>query len=228
MDGDRLSCLVDLESVKLAAAVVLLSPYVPLLFMGEEYAEDCPFLYFVSHTDPQLIEAVRQGRQREFESFRWSGPCPDPQSMETFIRSRLDWDKRSQSHHRIIWTFYQRLMTLRKALTDWVSKKGLRVRSLGRSQILVCHRHETSVDLQWVANFSCQVQSVGVRAPEGTWNKVLDSADPVWLGPGSSVPDRITGDQVVAMAPRSVAVFTWDHGPEACRVAAARAEVSLV
>ncbi len=66
MLGDRLSRLVPFESLKLAAGVVLTSPFVPLLFMGEEYGETAPFQYFVSHGDPDLVEAVRQGRREEF------------------------------------------------------------------------------------------------------------------------------------------------------------------
>ena len=71
MLGERLSSLVDFESLKLAAGVVLLSPFIPLLFMGEEYGETAPFLYFISHSDPALIEAVRKGRKEEFKEFTW-------------------------------------------------------------------------------------------------------------------------------------------------------------
>jgi maltooligosyltrehalose trehalohydrolase len=82
--GERLSRLVDFESLKLAAGTLLLSPYVPLLFMGEEYAEEAPFLYFVSYTDPGLVAAVREGRKTEFEAFQGEQQCPDPQEAESF------------------------------------------------------------------------------------------------------------------------------------------------
>ena len=88
--GERLAALVPLERRRLAAAILLLSPYVPLLFMGEEYGETNPFLYFTSHEDPALAAAVRDGRRREFASFGWAGEVPDPQAPETFARSRLD------------------------------------------------------------------------------------------------------------------------------------------
>src|SRR5262249_23569043 len=77
--GERLTALTDFEGLKLAAGLVLLSPYVPLLFMGEEYGETSPFLYFVSHGDPALIDAVRRGRREEFKKFAWQGEPPDPQ-----------------------------------------------------------------------------------------------------------------------------------------------------
>jgi maltooligosyltrehalose trehalohydrolase len=69
--GERLSVLVDLEQQKIASAALFLSPYIPLLFMGEEYGEDNPFYYFVSHSDKLLIEQVREGRKDEFKAFMW-------------------------------------------------------------------------------------------------------------------------------------------------------------
>src|SRR3990172_2890134 len=89
MLGERLSTLVSFEALKLAAAAVILSPYIPMLFMGEEYGEESPFLYFISHMDKDLINAVREGRKADFRSFQWSGEPPDPQSEDTFNRSKL-------------------------------------------------------------------------------------------------------------------------------------------
>jgi maltooligosyltrehalose trehalohydrolase len=84
--GERLYALVDFEALKLAGTVVLLAPYVPLLFMGEEYGEETPFLYFVNHGDPGIIQAVREGRKSEFSYFAWNEKPPDPQSLDTFLR----------------------------------------------------------------------------------------------------------------------------------------------
>ncbi|MEA2240443.1 MAG: maltooligosyltrehalose trehalohydrolase [Thermoanaerobaculia bacterium] len=89
MTGDRLAATVSLEKVRLAAAAVILSPFLPMLFMGEEYGETAPFQYFTSHADPDLIESVRLGRHKEFDSFRWAGEPPDPHDAETFLRSKL-------------------------------------------------------------------------------------------------------------------------------------------
>jgi maltooligosyltrehalose trehalohydrolase len=88
--GERLATLVPPPRLRLAAATLLLAPYVPLLFMGEEYGETNPFLYFVSHGDPALVAAVREGRREEFGAFAWAGEVPDPDAEETFARSRLD------------------------------------------------------------------------------------------------------------------------------------------
>ena len=77
---------------------MLLSPFIPLLFMGEEYGETAPFQYFVSHSDPALIEAVRRGRREEFAAFAWQGEPPDPQDEATFRRSKLNHDLRREEH----------------------------------------------------------------------------------------------------------------------------------
>ncbi|MCL4485255.1 MAG: malto-oligosyltrehalose trehalohydrolase [Nitrospirae bacterium] len=89
MQGERLAALLPPEALPAIAALVLLSPGLPLLFMGEEYGETRPFLYFTDHGDPDLISAVRKGRKEEFAAFSWSGEVPDPQDPLTFERSRL-------------------------------------------------------------------------------------------------------------------------------------------
>jgi len=113
--GERLSTLLPLEKLELAAALLLLSPYVPLLFMGEEYGETNPFQYFVSHTDPELVEAVRTGRRKEFESFGWADRVPDPSAEETFAHSRLDRTALDREPwHRELLAMYRDLLRLRR------------------------------------------------------------------------------------------------------------------
>jgi maltooligosyltrehalose trehalohydrolase len=112
--GERLSALVPPEALRLAAAILLLSPYVPLLFMGEEYGELNPFLYFVSHGDPALVEAVRAGRRREFAAFRWAADVPDPQAEATFTQSKLDWSRVAAPAHAQLRALYTDLLRLRR------------------------------------------------------------------------------------------------------------------
>jgi maltooligosyltrehalose trehalohydrolase len=81
--GERLSMLVNFDKQKIAAAAIILSPYIPMLFMGEEYAEESPFLYFVSHSDRDLIKAIQEGRKEEFKNYKWSTEPPDPQDEKT-------------------------------------------------------------------------------------------------------------------------------------------------
>jgi maltooligosyltrehalose trehalohydrolase len=92
MRGERLAAIVSPAKRRLAAAVVILSPFVPMLFMGEEYGETAPFQYFTSHSDADLIEAVRKGRLEEFDDFEWVGEAPDPHDEATFQRSKLTWN----------------------------------------------------------------------------------------------------------------------------------------
>jgi maltooligosyltrehalose trehalohydrolase len=112
--GDRLASLVAPERARLAAALVLLSPYVPLLFMGEEYGETNPFLYFVHHGDPALVQSVREGRKKEFEAIGRSELQIDPQDEDTFRRSRLDWARRTTPEGARMLRLYTDLLALRR------------------------------------------------------------------------------------------------------------------
>lgn len=114
MAGERFTHLLDHERRKLAAGLMLLSPYPPMLFMGEEYAEDAPFEYFIEHSDPQLVEAVRNGRREEFESFGWTHDVPDPQDPAIFHRSKLNFDLRTEGDHATLFDLYRELLQLRK------------------------------------------------------------------------------------------------------------------
>jgi maltooligosyltrehalose trehalohydrolase len=112
--GDRIAALVGFPKSRLAAALLLLSPYVPLLFMGEEYGEMNPFHYFVDHGDLKLIEAVREGRRNEFENFGWGEDVPDPQAPDTFERSRLDRRRLVLAEHAGMRALYRDLLRLRR------------------------------------------------------------------------------------------------------------------
>ncbi len=114
--SDRLSTLADFGQLKLAAAALLLSPYPPLLFMGEEYGEPAPFHYFISHLDPDLVERVRPGRRQEFAAFHWQADFADPQAESTFAASKLDRALRHTSRHRVLWDYYRELLRLRREL----------------------------------------------------------------------------------------------------------------
>ncbi|HYL39596.1 MAG TPA: malto-oligosyltrehalose trehalohydrolase [Bryobacteraceae bacterium] len=112
--GFRLSELVSLEQCKLAAMLLLCSPYLPLLFMGEEFAASAPFLYFTSHGDPALARAVSEGRREEFADFAGAGEFADPQAAETFQKSRIDWALMDRPEQRGVRHLYGELIGLRK------------------------------------------------------------------------------------------------------------------
>jgi maltooligosyltrehalose trehalohydrolase len=113
--GDRLSTSLDHRQLALVAALVLLSPNVPLLFMGEEYGETAPFPYFVDHGDPELNERVREGRAREFPDVAEQGALFDPTDPATFLAARLQPNLAHHGEHRELRDLYRRLIELRRA-----------------------------------------------------------------------------------------------------------------
>lgn len=117
--GDRLHTLVSPGRLRLAAALLLTSPLVPLLFMGEEWAASTPFLYFTDHQDPGLAEAVRRGRRTEHAAFvRDPDDVPDPQDPATMARSVLRWDERARTPHAEVLAWYEALIRLRRGRAD--------------------------------------------------------------------------------------------------------------
>ena len=112
--GFRLPELVSLEEVKMAAMLLICSPCLPLLFMGEEFAETAPFLYFTSHTDRDLARAVTEGRRKEMADFAGTGEFADPQAIDTFEQSRISWDLVDSPRRTAMLRFYRDLLALRK------------------------------------------------------------------------------------------------------------------
>jgi maltooligosyltrehalose trehalohydrolase len=114
--GERLSQIVDMGRAKIAAAMVLLSPFVPMLFAGEEFAASTPFLYFTDFQNKELGRLVSEGRRREFVVFGWAPEeVPDPQAEETFLRSKLRWEEISEGIHAEMVEWHRRLIALRRA-----------------------------------------------------------------------------------------------------------------
>jgi maltooligosyltrehalose trehalohydrolase len=209
MLGERLSQLLDFEQQKLAAGVLLLSPFLPLLFMGEEYGETAPFQYFVSHTDPGLIAAVREGRAREFAAFAWKGDVPDPQAADTFERSRPDGSSRNQGRHGILLRFYQELIRLRKRIHGLYDpqRRCAIVTVLDEQGVLAMPLEDDRMLLLF--HFGPAPVQVTVAARNGNWEKVLESADSQWSGPGSQVPARrqSNGKIHLDLSPNSILVL---------------------
>ena len=117
--GERSSMLVSRGLLQAAAAIVLLGPWVPMLFHGEEWGASTPFLYFTDHDDPELGQAVTEGRRREFASFGWDpSEVPDPQDPETFRRSKLDWDEVSRPPHAELLQWHKDLIALRRSTPE--------------------------------------------------------------------------------------------------------------
>lgn len=203
--GDRLTATLSAEALKLAAATLLLSPHVPLLFMGEEYGEKNPFQFFTSHSDKELIKLLREGRRNEFAAFNWQGEVPDPQSEETFRQSMLSW--KTDTIPGLL-SFYQYLVAFRKtkpAMKNY--QRGQAVQQIAiHNNVLQFERHGNNEALIIYLNFGNTPETLTHQQPH-TLKKIFDSSDKQWNGPGSKLPDYIKQNQAISLNPLSSAVF---------------------
>jgi maltooligosyltrehalose trehalohydrolase len=214
MLADRYSQTMSLDQLKLAAAVVLLSPYVPMLFMGEEYGETAPFQYFVSHEDKGLIEAVRKGREEEFARFQWADKLPDPQSEDTFLRSKMNWDLQSSGNHKVIREFYRELLDLRAripALSE-LSKNDQNVVAFAEQNTLFIRRWSGESQACIAFHFGGTPVNVDAPIPAGRWKKLFDSASPTPESGEDSAGKYLNSTGVVRfeLAPWQFCMFVKD------------------
>ena len=164
--GERLSMLLGTAQLKAVAALTLLSPFVPLLFQGEEWGASTPFLYFTDHQDAELGRLVAAGRSREFSSFSWAGTVPNPQELETFTRSKLDWSELSRPPHAEIYQWYRQLIHLR------VQKRS-RTKAAVKFDAAARWLRFVHGEVLCVCNFSDAAQRVPL--PRGAWQLELRS-----------------------------------------------------
>lgn len=182
MRGERSSMLYTPAVQRLMAMAVMVSPFVPLLFMGEEWASQKPFLYFVSHSDPDLIAAVRKGRSEEFSAFQHAGEVPDPQAINTFEDSVLDWTEKDSPAHRLTLDYYRALIALRKSnpRIRGIKREHIQVDTyLSKNSLLLSFTHPGG-NSRCILNFSSDMQSFPI--PEEAWEKVWDTDDSRWGG----------------------------------------------
>ena len=166
--GERLSMLLNPLQLKAVAALTILSPFVPLLFQGEEWGARTPFLYFTDHQDKQLGQLVAEGRRREFASFGWADQVPDSQSPTTFSDSALNWDELTQPVHQDLLAWYHRMITL----------KASAIRPL--SQAATVSYDESAPWLSLILGDLCvavnfAAQPVSFALPQGNWRLLLTS-----------------------------------------------------
>jgi maltooligosyltrehalose trehalohydrolase len=187
--GDRLSTIVSFEAVKLAAALLFVSPAVPLLFMGEEYGETAPFQYFTSFIDRELSQAVRHGRAAELSRFAWTRPIPDPDAPSTFVASRLNHALAGAPRHRELYQYYRRWLELRRTYPALGAAHKQRTRAIldAAGEVLTVTRSApTGESIVLTANLTPTPRPLG--APPGRGRRLLDSADRRFGGSGPSVP----------------------------------------
>ena len=179
--GERLSMMLGLPELKSIAALTLLSPFVPLLFQGEEWGAKTPFLYFTDHENAELGRLVAEGRSREFSSFSWQGTVPNPQEAETFTRSKLDWSEMSQPAHAELLEWYRQLIRLRHgkmAAAPGTAARGARGRGRAAVKFDAAAGWLTFIHAGLLCVFNFALAAQRVRLPSGEWDLVLRSDRP--------------------------------------------------
>jgi maltooligosyltrehalose trehalohydrolase len=167
--GERLSHLLEPPILKATAALLLLSPFVPMLFQGEEWGADTPFLFFTDHHE-ELGRLVTEGRRREFAAFDWHGKeVPDPHAPETFERSKLRWSELDEPAHRDILDWHRALVALRRTIplgtpAEVAFDESGRWLTLQRGNLIAAF------------NFADQPQRIPL--PPGDWQPTLASGAP--------------------------------------------------
>lgn len=205
MLGERSSVLYSAGLQRLMAAAVLAAPYVPMLFMGEEYGEKQPFQYFVSHTDAKLADAVRKGRRKEFEQFHGKEEAPDPMAVDTFERSKLNWPLLNNKPHSTTLQLYQQLIALRKLHSAWYTLDRSRVKTvvLTDQQSLIINRWDEQESLFFLFNFSNRPQEVTIDS-ENDLVKIFDTEE------GAVMKKQTYGDdssEKIHLAAESASIF---------------------
>lgn len=207
MLGDRLTAKLSFEGLKLVAATLLLSPHVPLLFMGEEYGEENPFQYFISHTDEDLVAMVRAGRKKEFSYFNWQDEVPDPQAEETFNRCKLSWSDKDKVGG-ILWRYYQHLISFRKErlAMQGRERQHLKMIEIPEKKVICFERFYESDRLLIVLNF--ELGPVTFTYPLIPGSKIIfDSSAQTWRPDGETLQSIISAVDPVVMNPQSVLIF---------------------
>ena len=205
MLGDRIGNFVNTELLKLMAGTVFISPFVPLLFMGEEYNETNPFSYFTSHTDENLAELVKKGRANEFKDFMDEDNAADPQSEDLFQNSKLTFN--ISGNNQFIYQFYRELIRLKKFHLVWkdYDRTNVTVEQAGNNAVLFSKRIRDN-QLIAVLNFNNQKFFHDLK---GTGNRkfhvILNSADKRW---GGLDPDPVFESNVIKAEPFSIIVIS--------------------
>ena len=208
--GERLSKLVSFERLKLSAALVLLSPAIPLLFMGEEFGEENPFLYFIDHSDPVLRENVKEGRRKEFAYFFADKEAPDPTGEDVYEESKLNWSLLDHPAKKSLFNYYKRLIAIRKKSISGARHLigTVKVEMNDVQNIITLEQVSPLKDhtLYMIINFG-EANVAHVMENDRQWKLSLNSAATEWGGDISTTDKPITQGSLLYVAPESVIVL---------------------
>jgi len=213
--GERLSMLVSFEKQKLAAAALMLSPYIPMLFMGEEYGEDVPFFFFISHHDKNNIKAVQEGRRNEFANYglKEGEDFPDPYDENTFKRCTLQWHKRKEGKYKVMLDWMKALIQLRRtnSVLRNFDKDNIQVSNINQDGLIVIRQDDQGKDfLVCCFNFSDKELTYILPPYKESWHKILDSKEKQWMTDETAhpLPADVKGGETVQLQPCSAAVYS--------------------
>lgn len=200
MLGERSSTLVSFEMCKLMAGAVFISPYLPMLFMGEEWGETSPFLFFISHTDDKLAALVNKGRKEEFSYFNWQGEPPDPRLEKTFTNSMLQWNLRNTSPHSNMLAYYKRLISLRKSLPalSQTNRSNINAEADESRKLIRVERWTHDQHIECFLNFSNESQPIPAK-PNASYKRILCSSDPEWGGQSKAPANTILPESILIL-----------------------------
>lgn len=175
--GDRLSSILPRDKLKLAVGLLLTSPYIPMLFMGEEYGETAPFLYFIDHEGQELVRAVREGRAREFGI-----PLTDtydPKALSTFIDSKLNHKLRLECQHKLLMDYYKKLIQIRKREfnLNLFDKKNIRIDKSSDQKLLIIKFNYGVKDYLILASFASHTYEIATYLDDVDWDLLISSFD---------------------------------------------------
>jgi maltooligosyltrehalose trehalohydrolase len=216
--GERLSSLVDFDRQRLAAAVVLLAPGVPLLFMGEEYGETAPFPYFVDHRDEALNRAVQEGRAAEMRAFGFDEVQLDPVAESTFAAAVPDRSLRHADGHRALLELHRRLIALRRSEPALARSERSEVAASVAGPVLTLTRRHPDGSVAALFNVSPDPAEIAMpalvtgAAPAGpvSWRKLLESADPDVGGQGKPLAEVCHPGERLELGPWAFCVYRSD------------------
>jgi maltooligosyltrehalose trehalohydrolase len=216
--GERLTALVDPALVRAAAVMLCASPTTPMLFMGEEFGATTPFQYFTSHPEPELADAVRNGRREEFATFAdFADHVPDPQDPATFTGSRLDWSEAETEAGTRRQALWRDLLALRRTHAALANGRRdlVELVAADRSWLALIRRDPVEQSVLLTVNLGATVRAEQVPRPQrGSWTLLLDSSDEAYGGeggPGAVEPGIDDAAQTLAVSPHSAAL--WIGGP---------------
>ena len=209
--GKRLAAMVTFDMLKVIAAAVFISPFRPMLFMGEEYGENNPFLYFVNHNDQELNRIVKQGRQNEFKSFDPGDntPAPDPSDIRSFLKSKLTPDPFESENSKALFNFYKMLIYLKlmHPVLSMNNKENIRVEY--SNGLLTIERWYN--DYRLMAFLNTAKQEGKAQLPTSFKKNsqlILNSAEEKWKGSGGDIPLQLAPNEEINIPKETIVIYS--------------------